>query len=119
MSFSGFDDTTPAWDVPTSSSEDIVTTAIKKEKLIKYVESGQLRIRRLTSLLHLQGNCCCSGRSAWLVHNRAVSRCLTKALLAMISKAKSVQADVDKLISGNETLQMYIDNLTMQMAKRR
>ena len=37
----------------------------------------------------------------------------------MISKAKSVQADVDKLISGNETLQMYIDNLTMQMAKRR
>ena len=38
---------------------------------------------------------------------------------AMIAKTKSVQADVDKLNSGNETLQMYIDNLTMQMAKRR
>ena len=38
---------------------------------------------------------------------------------AMLAKAKGVQADVDKLVSGNETLQMYIDNLTMQMAKRR
>ena len=38
---------------------------------------------------------------------------------AMVAKTKGVQADVDKLISGNETLQMYIDNLTMQMAKRR
>ncbi len=37
----------------------------------------------------------------------------------MMAKAKGVQADVDKLASGNETLQMYIDNLTMQMAKRR
>ena len=39
--------------------------------------------------------------------------------LAMMSKTKGIQTDVDKLISGNETLQMYIDNLTMQMAKRR
>ncbi len=38
---------------------------------------------------------------------------------AMIAKTKGVQVDVDKLISGNETLQLYIDNLTMQMAKRR
>ena len=37
----------------------------------------------------------------------------------MMANTKGVQADVDKLISGNETLQMYIDNLTMQMAKRR
>lgn len=37
----------------------------------------------------------------------------------MLAKAKGVQGDVDKLVSGNETLQMYIDNLTMQMAKRR
>ncbi|KAI0712127.1 hypothetical protein C8Q76DRAFT_622301 [Earliella scabrosa] len=40
-------------------------------------------------------------------------------LRAMLAKAKAVQTDVDKLASGNETLQMYIDNLTMQMAKRR
>ncbi|TBU28640.1 hypothetical protein BD309DRAFT_845202, partial [Dichomitus squalens] len=82
-SFAGFEDTTPAWGVPAPSSEDIVTTAIKKEKLIKEIVAAQEDLR------------------------------------AMISKAKSVQADVDKLASGNETLQMYIDNLTMQMAKRR
>ncbi|EAU86247.1 hypothetical protein CC1G_03458 [Coprinopsis cinerea okayama7 len=40
-------------------------------------------------------------------------------LRAMLSKAENVQKEVDKLISGNETLQMYIDNLTVQMAKRR
>jgi len=37
----------------------------------------------------------------------------------MLIKVQNVQADVDKLISGNETLQTYIDNLTVQMAKRR
>ena len=37
----------------------------------------------------------------------------------MLAKVQIVQADVDKLVSGNETLQMYIDNLTVQMAKRR
>lgn len=39
--------------------------------------------------------------------------------IALLTRVKSVQTDVDKLASGNETLQMYIDNLTMQMAKRR
>ncbi|PCH40036.1 hypothetical protein WOLCODRAFT_150086 [Wolfiporia cocos MD-104 SS10] len=37
----------------------------------------------------------------------------------LFDRVKSVQGDVDKLSSENETLQMYIDNLTMQMAKRR
>ncbi|KAI0917275.1 hypothetical protein AcW1_007492 [Taiwanofungus camphoratus] len=40
-------------------------------------------------------------------------------LRALLDRVKSVQGDVDKLCSENETLQMYIDNLTMQMAKRR
>ncbi|EPQ54618.1 hypothetical protein GLOTRDRAFT_77237 [Gloeophyllum trabeum ATCC 11539] len=40
-------------------------------------------------------------------------------LRALLSRVKSVQADVDKLASGNATLQTYIDNLTLQMAKRR
>ncbi|KIM89258.1 hypothetical protein PILCRDRAFT_813193 [Piloderma croceum F 1598] len=40
-------------------------------------------------------------------------------LRALLARVKSVQGDVDKLTSGNATLQMYIDNLTMQMAKRR
>ena len=39
--------------------------------------------------------------------------------IAMLAKVQSVQKEVDKLTSGNETLQMYIDNLTVQMAKRR
>ncbi|KIM43391.1 hypothetical protein M413DRAFT_444215 [Hebeloma cylindrosporum] len=40
-------------------------------------------------------------------------------LKAMLDKVQTVQKEVDKLVSGNETLQMYIDNLTVQMAKRR
>ena len=39
--------------------------------------------------------------------------------IAMLAKVQAVQREVDKLTSGNETLQMYIDNLTVQMAKRR
>lgn len=38
---------------------------------------------------------------------------------ALYERAQAVQKEVDKLTSGNETLQMYIDNLTVQMAKRR
>ena len=53
-------------------------------------------------------------------HFTCTARCNRVDLdTAMLAKAKGVQADVDKLVSGNETLQMYIDNLTMQMAKRR
>jgi len=40
-------------------------------------------------------------------------------LKVMLAKVQTVQKEVDKLASGNETLQMYIDNLTVQMAKRR
>ncbi|KAK2465228.1 hypothetical protein APHAL10511_002582 [Amanita phalloides] len=40
-------------------------------------------------------------------------------LRTMLSRVQTVQKEIDKLTSGNETLQMYIDNLTMQMAKRR
>ncbi|KAK7048256.1 hypothetical protein R3P38DRAFT_1856368 [Favolaschia claudopus] len=40
-------------------------------------------------------------------------------LRTILARVQSVQKEVDKLTSGNETLQMYIDNLTVQMAKRR
>jgi short coiled-coil protein len=43
-------------------------------------------------------------------------RCLLPALLARV---KSVEGDVEKLTSGNAMLKTYIDNLTVQMAKRR
>ncbi|KAJ7095974.1 hypothetical protein B0H15DRAFT_827865 [Mycena belliarum] len=40
-------------------------------------------------------------------------------LRTILDRVQTVQKEVDKLTSGNETLQMYIDNLTVQMAKRR
>ncbi|KAJ6557371.1 hypothetical protein DFH09DRAFT_1163958 [Mycena vulgaris] len=40
-------------------------------------------------------------------------------LRTILGRVQTVQKEVDKLTSGNETLQMYIDNLTVQMAKRR
>ncbi|KAG6877749.1 hypothetical protein C0993_004252 [Termitomyces sp. T159_Od127] len=42
-----------------------------------------------------------------------------EGLRALVARVQTVQKEVDKLTAGNETLQMYIDNLTMQMAKRR
>ncbi|CAL1713179.1 unnamed protein product [Somion occarium] len=79
-SLGGFDDN--AWGA-SNEDADIVTAAIKKDKLIKEITAAQEDLR------------------------------------ALLTRVKSVQTDVDKLASGNETLQMYIDNLTMQMAKRR
>ncbi|KAI9465430.1 hypothetical protein BJY52DRAFT_1243966 [Lactarius psammicola] len=40
-------------------------------------------------------------------------------LRVLLERVKTVEKDMDKLSSGNATLQMYIDNLTLQMAKRR
>ena len=37
----------------------------------------------------------------------------------LLDRIKTVERDTEKLSSGNATLQMYIDNLTLQMAKRR
>ncbi|KAF8521051.1 hypothetical protein JB92DRAFT_2892708 [Gautieria morchelliformis] len=39
-------------------------------------------------------------------------------LKTLLSRIKTVQGEVDKLTSGNQTLQMYIDNLTKQLARR-
>ncbi|KAI0070623.1 hypothetical protein K474DRAFT_761008 [Panus rudis PR-1116 ss-1] len=77
----GFDDN-PGWGASPDEG-DLVTAAIKKDKLVKEITAAQDDLR------------------------------------ALLARVKTVQADVDKLASGNETLQMYIDNLTMQMAKRR
>lgn len=40
-------------------------------------------------------------------------------LRTLVDRVQSVQKEVDRLTSGNETLQMYIDNLKLQIAKRR
>ncbi|VDC04488.1 unnamed protein product [Peniophora sp. CBMAI 1063] len=39
-------------------------------------------------------------------------------LKVMLERVKNADKDVDKLTGGNATLQMYIDNLTRQIAKR-
>ncbi|KAH9480470.1 hypothetical protein JR316_0007070 [Psilocybe cubensis] len=51
--------------------------------------------------------------------NGQILSCNRFCSVAMLAKVQTVQKEVDKLVSGNETLQMYIDNLTVQMAKRR
>jgi cell division protein FtsB len=40
-------------------------------------------------------------------------------LRALVTRVHGVQADIEKLTSENATLQMYIDNLTLQMARRK
>ena len=44
---------------------------------------------------------------------------MTNGNQVLLQKVKNAEKDVDKLTSGNATLQMYIDNLTLQMAKGR
>lgn len=92
MSFSGFipeeeeeEEESIGWGVLSASVQetDLVSQAIRKEKIIKEIKAGQ------------------------------------EGLQAMLAKVQAVQKDVDKLTSSNEMLQMYIDNLTKQMAKRR
>ncbi|KAF8603599.1 hypothetical protein BDV93DRAFT_556296 [Ceratobasidium sp. AG-I] len=39
-------------------------------------------------------------------------------LRTLLGRVQAVQGEVDKLTSGNATLQMYIDNLTKQIAKQ-
>ncbi|KIK69612.1 hypothetical protein GYMLUDRAFT_33989 [Collybiopsis luxurians FD-317 M1] len=82
MSYDSFNEPS-AWAIPTSEPGDIVTEALKKEKVLKELAASQ------------------------------------EDLKALYGRVQSVQKEVDKLHSGNETLQMYIDNLTVQMAKRK
>ncbi|TFK40599.1 hypothetical protein BDQ12DRAFT_733818 [Crucibulum laeve] len=50
---------------------------------------------------------------------KEIIACQEDLRAAMLARVQSVEKEVEKLASGNETLQMYIDNLTVQMAKRR
>ncbi|KAL1748047.1 hypothetical protein HDZ31DRAFT_30700 [Schizophyllum fasciatum] len=81
MSFADLDES-PAWG-PEPDSDDIVTSAIKKDKVLKEIAASQEDLRLL------------------------------------LTRVQTLQKEVEKLSGGNETLQMYIDNLTKQMAKRR
>ncbi|KAG2138845.1 hypothetical protein BD769DRAFT_1773396 [Suillus cothurnatus] len=89
MSFNDFG-TATAWGEPEQQPGDIVKDALRKESLLKEIAAAQGDLR---------------------VVNLASS--------ALVARVHSVQSDVDQLTSENSTLQMYIDNLTMQMAKRK
>ncbi|KAJ3910633.1 hypothetical protein F5879DRAFT_983566 [Lentinula edodes] len=103
MSFDSFNEPS-AWAIPASSEPgDIVTEALKKEKVLKEIAASQE---------DLKGAACSFDNSQkYSIYSIKIT--------ALYNRVQSVQKEVDKLHSGNETLQMYIDNLTVQMAKRR
>lgn len=65
-------------------------------------------------------------RTADIVRDALRKEAVIKDILAsqedlhtLLSRVQTVQKEVDKVASNNETLQTYINNLTVQMAKRR
>ncbi|KAL9711059.1 hypothetical protein Ac2012v2_005598 [Leucoagaricus gongylophorus] len=119
MSFSGFipeeeEEESIGWGALSASVQetDLVSQAIRKEKIIKEIKAGQEGLQG--PFFHHY--------SFFIVNHRptsVLSQCGLHFFTAMLAKVQAVQKDVDKLTSSNEMLQMYIDNLTKQMAKRR
>ena len=52
-------------------------------------------------------------------HGFTCEDCAYSHPAALLARVTVVQADVDKLTSGNETLQVYVENLKLQVAKQR
>ena len=112
----------PTWGVrsPRDGESDfgMVKDTMRKEQVIKSVLSTLKCF--CFGVLSLN-----SGRS-WL-HKRISRVCISRRItLKWVRFCKhsyvgqnTSSAEVDKLTSRNETLQMYIDNLTVQMEKRR
>lgn len=95
---------------------DIIKDALKKEQLLKSVVP-QLHGLDLTRIWQRDRGL--AAGSSQLVQVHPVNSNLIVNPTAILARVQSVQKEVDKLTSGNETLQMYIDNLTVQMAKSR
>ncbi|KAG6850278.1 hypothetical protein H0H93_015535 [Arthromyces matolae] len=102
MSFPSYEDEIPAWGATAPEAADLVRDALRKEQLLKDIVASQEDLRS-------------SSRSVIGLY-RTLN---IPSVPAFVARVQSLQKEVDKLTSGNETLQMYIDNLTMQMAKRR
>ncbi|KAF5315075.1 hypothetical protein D9619_007296 [Psilocybe cf. subviscida] len=107
MDFDEYDEQ-PTWGVASPRDNDgdlgVVRETLKKEQTIKCVSTTFPH--GIAPEHHVQ----------FVI--REIIAC-QEGLKAMLAKVQGVQKEVDKLTSGNETLQMYIDNLTVQMAKRR
>lgn len=117
LSLPGFEDS-PGWGAPVETEDDVVTAAIKKEKVIKcvpYDGSIDTLVDCPSREIAAQQE---DLRGKWQAHGISLVM-VDHSITALLARVKGVQTDVDKLASGNETLQMYIDNLTLQMAKRR
>lgn len=121
MSFAPLEGEDAAWAQPPKEPGDIVKDAIKKEQMIKCVASPQITRRNCSPSWNPQGNNLCARRSSRLVADHTITPegCSHFHPVALLARVKAVQADVDKLSSGNETLQMYVDNLKLQVAKQR
>ncbi|KZT60084.1 hypothetical protein CALCODRAFT_480980 [Calocera cornea HHB12733] len=107
MSFRGgasnpFDETAAWGNVVEVPVGDVVKDAIKKEQVIKDILAAQEDLRSKQPSIFAM----------------SLSQHTHFWLAVMLSRIQTVQGDIDKLKSDNATLQMYIDNLTKQMARR-
>ncbi|KAN0087653.1 hypothetical protein V8E55_006274 [Tylopilus felleus] len=89
MTLNGFEESS-AWAISTTESGDIVKDAIRKEQVLRDISAAQSDLRAIFGFP-----------------------------LALVARVHSVQSDVERLASENATLQTYIDNLTLQMARRK
>jgi hypothetical protein len=121
MSFVHLEGEDAAWAQPPKEPGDIVKDAIKKEQMIMCVASPKITRRNRSPPWNPQGNNLCARGSSRLVADRTIAPegCSHFLPIALLARVKAVQADVDKLSSGNETLQMYVDNLKLQVVKQR
>jgi hypothetical protein len=121
MSFSGLSlEDSPAWGIVSPPASDLIKDALRKEQLLKYA-LGFSAVSFPTLTCNLTG-ISQRPRTIFVVRSftfPAFSMILIPITSALVSRVQSVQKEVDKLEGGNQTLQMYIDNLTVQMAKRR
>jgi len=118
MSFVPLEGEDASWAQTPKEPGDIVKDAIKKEQMIRCVV---LPGRKYLSSWNPQRHNIRARGPPRLVADRGIApeNCAYLLPTALLARVKVVQADVDKLTSGNETLQMYVDNLKLQVAKQR
>jgi len=120
MSFVPLEGEDASWTQPPKEPGDIVKDTIKKEQMIRCVALPPDRWLAVKVHPHSQGhNIRTRGPPRPVTHGTTPEGCAYSHPTALLARVKVVQADVDKLTPGNETLQMYVDNLKLQVAKQR